>query len=310
MARAVVDHESAEDLLSEIVAPRKRRLNLSGERVLYRGMISSLWELVPSAFRTDKREELHDLASAPFWKSWARFVDDADSQRDIEGRAILRFYRECHRAGLPLPRSARLDKMVHERTTWESSPSLINYGASEDWIPGDLLEVAALAQHYGVPTRLLDWTLDPFVACFFAASKPTIGQNLSIWELVPSEALHEPDFPLIIVSPPYVGNQNLAAQQGVFTLIRDPSRTGKLDRRPLDERMDEGRSADKGQQGFLRQHNLRASERLNLLKLLFDLGYGTARVFPGYKSVVAQMRSEAPQSPPPHHLEFSTEPDC
>lgn len=32
----------------------------------------------------------------------------------------------------------------------------------------DILDYVACAQHYGVPTRLIDWTRDPFVALFFA----------------------------------------------------------------------------------------------------------------------------------------------
>jgi hypothetical protein len=32
----------------------------------------------------------------------------------------------------------------------------------------EILDYVACAQHYGVPTRLIDWTRDPFVALFFA----------------------------------------------------------------------------------------------------------------------------------------------
>lgn len=47
----------------------------------------------------------------------------------------------------------------------------IRLGAPHFSLNYDMLDYVACAQHYGVPTRLLDWTRDPFVALYFAINK-------------------------------------------------------------------------------------------------------------------------------------------
>ncbi|MBU4304749.1 MAG: FRG domain-containing protein [Candidatus Omnitrophica bacterium] len=55
-----------------------------------------------------------------------------------------------------------------------------NYFSSSCQKPGNTLEWLALMQHYGCPTRLLDFTYSPYVAAFFAFDE-CYNKNGAIW---------------------------------------------------------------------------------------------------------------------------------
>jgi hypothetical protein len=53
---------------------------------------------------------------------------------------------------------------------------------TQDWPPQGLYEALAIAQHYGVPTRLLDFSSDPLIAAYFAVENPqSDAEDIAVW---------------------------------------------------------------------------------------------------------------------------------
>ena len=309
---SVVRYDDAKSLLNAINYGGELYEALSKD-FIYRGHYSEKYQLLPYALRPGVMDAFYlgmDYEDEKVFIATQLEI----SQVLGEYQLLQRFYNLCDKNVLRVPDCPRLRDSVIKNY------DLVSFFGKEDWLPRDLWEIAALAQHYGIPTRLLDWTANIKTALYFAIIdyiKPPTTEALiernrrfflnrgkveeeycEIWALDTKVVVaKEGKLPLQLIRPPYHGNPNLAAQEGVFTLwpVSKPRLPMKKDEKldttwlnqtPLDvllvKKLEELKSEEKP---YLYRIAFPQSAAVELYQYLEREGHTAAKLFPGYGGV-------------------------
>lgn len=185
---------------------------------IFRGMSNSEYELISSFYRGRKES-----------------FDHSDTQ--LQEYFVLRdFINACDSTGTLIPNDSvawreffedenQIKRMVKEQANWAST--------------SQFYEFIGFAQHYGVPTRFLDWSYHPLVALYFASAEVIdkifnmLHKNedvdfnnlfMSIWIYADSNVIPE----VKVINLPKATNSHISFQKGCFTCVTQPVNKFKL----------------------------------------------------------------------------------
>lgn len=265
---------------------------------IFRGVGSSTYILTPSILRNIPPDFI--------------FAD----QLLKEVSYIHLFVKYCNDNGLYVPCNVNMSDGyftdIIETKPWTSDCDAV-------WPNNKTMDLLSLVQHYGLPTRFLDWTRDVHVSMYFATKSAEYkkyrdnkieSNRFSVWAFnvkkfqVINNLVHKA-IPLKIYVPDYYFNPNTRAQSGVLTTwvinLKELYRLGGYDKPYPKEDIDtekfllhylEGISPRDNVGKILFKFDFPYKEIEKSLQILKDQKYVTSRIFPGYDGVAKQVKED------------------
>lgn len=328
---------------------------------IFRGLSDESYELIPSSLRDCDESNINNFISSDFnlrcsfdYTEYLKFckllgydvenikinesavrlfninkdLERIDSSVDADGitcvsdiyykkeiYVLLKFLNYADKSGLKVPFNQKIRESIHLKSDYRVKREL------DYWPHPDYFEIISLAQHYGVPTRSLDWSYDYKVALYFAVKDILEKDNAKdvncvLWAFnykkfnVIDKSPDKSYIPLhfYYYRPEYKNNPNLNAQQGLFTFWCNYFEKEDVDLRPFNDIIvdklknsqnisDSNDCIKKYEIDMFTTLCLNDNEKLfykfiipgclksKLLKELYSDGYSEEYLFPGYFGV-------------------------